>query len=146
MTKRSILLALGTALALVVLTAGLAFANNRWDGHHSAQYATGQQATNAWTQAGAQQPSSPVRSANSRTGHDWCDQTTGRGATTTHSPRGDSRCADPTSHRFGSLQGAQPTPATSATGTRPSSGQQDRHSEWMTQHRSHDDHGWDSRR
>ncbi len=37
MKKRSMLLALGIALALVVLTAGLALANGRWDGQHRSQ-------------------------------------------------------------------------------------------------------------
>ncbi|HZD73352.1 MAG TPA: hypothetical protein VE776_05625 [Actinomycetota bacterium] len=113
MRKRSIFLALGTVLALVVLTAGLAFASGRWDGHDAAEPAATHQVSTTVT---AQQPSGSVRSTGPQTGRDWCNPT--------RMAAGYTHCVARTSnHRSSSVPSVQATTRPTATTTAPSSRQ-----------------------
>ncbi len=115
MRKRSIFLALGTALALVVLTAGLAFASGRWDGHHGSGYATGRQVSTS-IQPKAQQSSGAVQSTGSRTGRDWCDQSGARARMAARTAIGYPTCVARTSdHRSSGVHSVQATTRATAT-------------------------------
>ena len=113
MRKRSIFLALGTALALVVLTAGLAFASGRWDGDHAAGHAATHQ---VGTPIKAQPPSGSVRSTGPQTGRDWCNPTR-MAAGYTHCVAGTSN------HRSSSVHSLQAATRPTTTTTAPSSRQ-----------------------
>ena len=109
MKKRSIFLALGTALALVVLTAGLALASGRWDGHHSSGPAVSHQVSTS-IQPMTQQPSGSVRSTGPRTARDWCDQIGTSARTATKTATGYPTCTARTSnHRSTSVHNVQAT-------------------------------------
>jgi hypothetical protein len=107
MRKRSIFLVVATALTLVLLTAGLAFANGRWDSYQRSGQAVTGQVANGPVQAQAQQPTSSVRSEHGR-----------HGVVTTHY----TTCADPTGdYRSRDVRGSWCPAASTATGRQPSS-------------------------
>lgn len=141
----------------MVLTAGLAFASSRWDGHHGSGYTTGHQVHSTSIQPKTQQPTGSVRSTNSRTGRDWCDQTGARVRTATTTATGSTNCPGRTSNQTngrttnqtnGRTSGVQQTRPVSATGAGASTASQARQgspNQWGDRHGSRDSHcrdGW----
>jgi hypothetical protein len=110
MRKRWIFVTVATALALVVLTAGLAYASSRWDGQHGSEPGVTHQVTTRSMQQ-AQQPTSS------------CDGTAVRERTHTQQASHDSDCAGlADDHATGTVGRAQAAASTAAAGA-PTAGQ-----------------------
>jgi hypothetical protein len=106
--KRWVVVAVASALALVVLSAGLAFASSRWDGQHRSQAAVTSQVTTRSMQQ-AQQPTGS------------CDGIAVQERTRTQQATHDSNCAGlADNHATGGVGRAQPAASTAAA---PISGQ-----------------------
>ena len=114
MRKRSMIAAVASALALVVLTAGLAFAGGRWDDRQGPGQAVDDRVTSGWTQPQAQQVSgrwSPPGSARARTAPAFTRRPDApTGTTSTAQTR---QSTAPTARADG-LHNARPGPATDA--------------------------------
>jgi hypothetical protein len=105
--KRSIFVGIVTALALIVLTAGLAYANSRWDNHPGPGPALTSQAGGGSVQ--------PTGSATDRA---WCDQDAVHQRTATRDNDCPARADD---HPYGDRHRAQATGSTPTTSPRPAS-------------------------